>query len=588
MTKEWSLDVLYTGLDDPKFAADQERLDGLTEQLNALAESWAAQDYPDAGDMIEKALLLEEEYRSVLSNMMSYLSLSQSVDTTNAAISGAMSVLEAKASRAAKANVMINRQIAKSGDLEPFMGTHPLLKEYEYYLSRVQKSAAHMLSDDAEEMISQMNLTGGGAWAKLSDYLTATVQVPYDGRIANLSEVRNLCSDPDREVRKAAYEAELAAYPQIADAMAFALNNIKSQVKMLSKKRGYASPLAMTLEDSAMKQETLDAMFTAMKEYMPKFHEYMKAKAKKLGVGDSLAWFDMLAPVGSDDKRYTIEEAKEYLIRSFSAFSPDMAEMMERAFDESWIDFEPHAGKVGGAFCSPLVNAKQSRILTNFNGSFGAVDTLAHELGHAYHNLHTQDLRILNQHGYGMQLAETASTFNETHIMLKAISEAEGEQKLALLDSILSNTNQIICDIYSRFLFEDAVFSRCQDEFLMPEQLKEIMLNAQKEASGDGLTPEYLHPYMWVCKSHYYSEGLSYYNFPYAFGGLFAMGLYAQYQKEGQSFVPKYQNLLHETPVRTCEEVAAMADIDITKKEFWEQSMEAFAKLIDEFVELAK
>lgn len=587
MTNEWSLDVLYSGLDDPKFAADQEKLDGLIDRLIALANEWAAQDYPDVTEMLKRMVTLREELELTASTLMEYLMLSQSVDTTNAQLSSAIGVIEAKLARVSKASVMLDKRVAASGDLDEYIAGVPLLKEYEFYLKNIQKSASHMLSDDAEEMAAQMNLTGGSAWSKLSDFLTSTVPVSYDGRTVNLSEIRNLSSNPDRAVRQAAYEAELAAYPKIADSMAFALNNIKSQVTMLCRKRGYASPLDMTLEQSNMKRETLDAMLGAMREYMPKFHEYMQAKAKILGVGDALAWFDLNAPVGKNSRTFTKEEAREYLINSFSAFSPDMAEMMNRAFEESWIDFDPHAGKVGGAFCSGLMAVKESRVLTNFDGSFDSVDTLAHELGHAYHNLHTCEHRPLNQ-DYCMQVAETASTFNETHIMLKAIAEAQGEEKMALLDSFLGNTNQVICDIYSRFLFESAVFDRCQDQFLMADDLKEIMLNAQKEAYGSGLNPEYLHPYMWVCKSHYYSENLSFYNFPYAFGALFAMGLYTQYRKEGQEFVPKYQKLLNATPVHTVEEVAAMAGIDITGKEFWEESLQSFAQLIDEFVALAK
>lgn len=587
MTDQWSLDVLYSGLDDPNFAKDQEQLDVLIDELSALAEEWARQDYPDVTEMLKRTLTLREQLELTASSLLEFLFLSQSVDTTNAALSGAMSVIQGKLARGSRAEVMLNRCIAQAGDLDEYIASEPLLKEYAFYLKRIQRNASHMLSDDAEEMAAQMNLTGGSAWSKMSDFLTSTVKVSYEGKTVNLSTIRNLSSHEDRQVRKAAYEAELAAYPQVEDAMAFALNNIKSQVTMLCEKRGYASPLDMTLEQSDMKRETLDAMLEAMREYLPKFHGYMQAKAKLLGVGDHLAWFDMSAPVGKSSQRFTKEETREYLINSFSAFSPDMAEMMNQAFEESWIDFDPHDGKVGGAFCSGLLGKNQSRVLTNFDGSFYAVDTLAHELGHAYHGLHTQNHRPLN-HDYCMQLAETASTFNETHIMLKAIHEASDQEKLALLDNFLLNTNQVISDIYSRYLFETAVFERCKDQFLMAGDLKEIMLNAQKEAYGDGLDQAYLHPYMWICKSHYYSESLSFYNFPYAFGALFAMGLYTQYQKEGPGFVPKYQKLLHATTVHTVEEVAAMADIDVTKKEFWEQSLGAFAELIDEYVSLAE
>ena len=356
---------------------------------------------------------------------------------------------------------------------------------------------------------------------------------------------------------------------------------------MLCEARGYESPLAMTLEESNMSRQTLDAMLSAMRKYMPKFHEYMRAKAELLGHDNGLPWYDLFAPVGGMEKRYSIEDAHAYLVESFRAFSDDMADMMDEAFNEHWIDFLPREGKVGGAFCCNVGFLKQSRILTNYDYTFGAVDTLAHELGHAYHGMMIENNRILNQ-DYPMPLAETASTFNETHITKLAIGKAEGKEKLALLESLLMNTAQITCDIYSRYLFESRVFEECKDRRLMPEDLKKIMLEAQKEAYGDGLDPDYMHPYMWACKGHYYSESLSFYNFPYAFGGLFAMGLYRQFEKEGADFVPKYRNLLKATTDHTIEEVAAMAGIDVTDQAFWEESLQAFAEMVDEFAELCR
>ena len=587
MTSEWSLDVYYKGLDDPKLAEDTALLEENIRALNAVAQEWQEADAPDEAAMTKEAVLAIEALEETADRLMGYLGLRQAADTGNAEVNSRIGVLENTMTKASRAEVILQKKIAGLSDPEAVIASDPLLTEYGFYLREIIRSAKHMLSDDAEEMITLMNLSGGGAWSKMSDYLTASVKVPYDGRVCNLSEVRNLRSHKDRAVRKAAFEAELAAYPQIEDPMAFALNNIKSQVSRLAEKRGYASVLDMTLEQSRMKRETLEAMLAAIVKYLPKFHAYMRAKAAYLGVGERLAWYDLYAPVGDSGLSFTKEEAKDYLMKSFAPFSQDMADMMGRAFDESWIDFDPRPGKVGGAFCAGVWHARQSRILTNFDGSFEAVDTLAHELGHAYHNLHTEDHRILNQ-GYPMQVAETASTFNETHIMWKAIGDADGEARLALLDSLLAGTTEVICDIYSRFLFEKAVIDNCQSEFMMPERLGEIMKDTQRTAYGDGLDEATLHPYMWVCKSHYYSEHLSFYNFPYAFGQLFAMGLYARYLKEGAAFVPEYQALLHATPVKTVEEAAAMAGIDVTTPAFWEESLQAFADKMDEFIRLTE
>ena len=587
MYDRWSLDVLYKGLDDPKFSEDRKKLSEAIEEMIALADEWEKNPGANRREMTKKTLLLREKFELLVFDLLGYLSLRQAADTRDTDAAGLQGAIENELTKTAKANVVLDRLISEKGTVEELVGDDPLLNEYKFYLGTIFREAKHRLSDDAEAMYVKMNLTGGSAWSKLFDYLTATLEVDFNGEKTNLSTIRNKATDPDREVRRAAYEAELAAYPKIADSVAFALNNIKSQVTMMARERGYASPLDQTLQESNMKRETLDAMLSAMVDYMPKFREYMRAKARYIGAGERLAWYDTVAPVGSSHKKYTKEEAHHYLVDCFVAFSQDMADMMDRAFKEEWIDFDPRPGKVGGAFCAGLLGHEQARILTNFDGSFDAVDTLAHELGHAYHDKHTDCHRPLN-HDYCMQVAETASTFNETHIMNKAVSEAEGEEKLALLDGLLSGVNQVIVDIYSRYLFETEVFARCEEEMLMPKDLCDIMLRAQEASYGDGLDPEKRHPYMWCCKSHYYSEGLSFYNFPYAFGQLFAMGLYSQYQKEGAAFVPKYQALLRATPVSTVEETAQMAGIDVTKKKFWEESLQICAKLIDEFIALTK
>ena len=259
--------------------------------------------------------------------------------------------------------------------------------------------------------------------------------------------------------------------------------------------------------------------------------------------------------------------------------------MMKQAFEEEWIDFYPRKGKEGGAFCAGVPCLKQSRILTNYDGYFGSIGTLAHELGHAFHNRQVENERPLNQ-DYPMPVAETASTFNEVHLGHYALRTATGEERLNLLENDLKEQTQTIVDIYSRYLFETAVFEQSQEKFLMADDLKEMMLAAQREAYGDGLDPSCLHPYMWVCKSHYYSAGLSFYNFPYAFGNLFALGLYALFLKEGETFVGKYKEMLRATPCVTMEEAGAMMGIDLSKKAFWEESLAQIAQNVESFCEM--
>ena len=581
MYNEWSLDVFYKGIDDPKLISDMEKLEATVAKCK---EAVKVLSYDDTAASLREMIDIKETLTLLVRRIMGYFSLRRSANSQDNEVSAYMTKIQMMMASLAKENVMFEKFVGGIEDIDAVIADDEVLSQYKFYFGRVKDSVAHNMSDDAEDVFAKMNISGGRAWGDLFSYLTATVEVDYNGEKTTLSAIRGLAESDDPEVRKSAYEAEIACYRKIKDPIAFALNSIKAQVNTESELRGYENPLAMTLEHSRMKKETLDAMLEAMREYMPKFRAYLRHKAKLLGYENGLPWYEIFAPMGkAGGKTFTAEDSHAYLVEHFNSFAPDLAEMVDEAFKNDWIDFFPRAGKVGGAFCSNIPFLKQSRILTNFSGSFGSVVTLAHELGHAYHGLMIQDHRPLNT-GYTMPVAETASNFNELIIVNDAIAKSEGEEKIQLIESQLQDCTQIIVDIYSRFLFEDEVIRRRKNTFLFAKDLEEIMTNAQKEAFGDGLDPDTLHPYMWCCKSHYFSAGLSYYNFPYAFGGLFSRGLYAKFLEEGEEFLPKYRALLKATTVDTVENVAGIAGIDLTNPDFWRKSLDVIAEKIDEFI----
>ena len=583
--RKWNLDALYSGYDTQNYKDDIKRLEQLVAKLNTFADGLSHENELET----LKAILTQQSELAVLARKLgSYIFLRSSVDTTDPITKAEMNGIQKMMSNLAKTRAKFDHYVADVNDLEGLIEKDALLQEHAFMLREIKQKSKHLKSDEVEEVIAKLSLTGGNAWSDLHQHLTSTLEVDYRGEKITLSQVRNLAYSNDPKERKDAYEAELKAYDKIKDSVAFSLNSIKGLVNDLCELRGYESPLQMTLDDSRMKKETLDAMFGAIQKHLPKFRAYLKRKGEVLGHKNGLPWYDMFALLGAANGEYTIEDSRALLVEQFSTFSSDLVEMIVRAYDENWIDFTPRKGKVGGAFCSNLPFITQSRILTNFDGSLSDCVTLAHELGHAYHGQQISVHSPLNTE-YTMPVAETASTFNETIIMQAAMKRASiKEEKLMLIESTLSDLNQVVVDIYSRYLFETEVFERRNKEFLFPSDLEDIMLRAQKQAYGDGLDPDYLHPYMWVCKSHYYSAELSFYNFPYAFGGLFARGLYAAYQKEGDSFVPKYRELLKATTVKTVEDVAKMADIDITKEDFWMDSLGVVSAMIDEFMELTK
>ena len=583
MNEVWNLDPIYKGFDDPAFEED---LAALKEKVSAFAAFTEKLAETEAQDGLHSGIGQQECIQKLAMKLAGYASLRQAADTRNPEAGSHMGRVMAVLAELAAPGAAFESWASKLPDLMELVCADETLKEYEFLFSNLADSSRYLLPGIGEAVMAKMSMSGGDAWSEMQQYLTSTVPVSYRGETTNLSSVRNLAYDPDPQVRKDAYEAEIACYDRIKDAVAYALNSIKLETISDCQLRGYESPLARTLKKSNMERATLDAMLEAMDEYSPKFWQYLKAKAKALGHENGLPWYDLFAPMGKSSTRFTAEAARDYLVNLFGEFDSELSGMVATAFDNAWIDFYPRDGKAGGAFCAGVECLGESRILTNFDGMFGDVVTLAHELGHAFHNQCIKDHRPLNQ-DYSMPLAETASTFNECVVMASAISKAaDKDEKIALIESQLQDITQVICDIYSRFRFESMVFENREERFMDAATLCGFMEEAQKQSYGDGLDHTLLHPYMWVCKSHYY--GPTFYNFPYAFGALFARGLYACYEKEGAAFVPKYKKLLYTTAIATAEGTAKVAGIDLTDKEFWRGALQTVADQIDQFCTLVE
>ena len=582
MNECWNLNPIYTGFDDPRFEEDLQALRRTVRDLEELTQHLTG----DSAALLKRGLTLQEHLQELAEKLLCYAELRQAACTTDAEAGSKIGKIMGVYSDSAAPVAAFEGWLAAIPDLDSLIASDPLFEEYRFILERKKLGSLHLLPGIGEKVMAKLKISGSNAWAELQQYLTSTVKVTYRGEEINLSAVRNLAYSAEAEVRKDAYEAELACYRSIEDSVAYALNSLKLETLNECELRGYESPLARTLEQSNMEKKTLDAMFAAIDQKLPMFRRYLKAKAHALGHENGLPWYDLFAPMGKSSTRFTTQDARDYLVELFSHFDDELSGMVARAFDEEWIDFYPRSGKAGGAFCSGVSCIGQSRILTNFDGTLGDVVTLAHELGHAFHNQCIADHRPLN-HDYSMPVAETASTFNECVVMNHAIAQAaDDSEKLNLIESQLQDVTQIIVDIYSRYRFEDAVLRRRKEEFMGAAELCRIMLQAQADSYGDGLDSALRHPYMWLCKSHYY--GSTFYNFPYAFGGLFARGLYAKYAREGASFVPIYKKLLHTTTVATAEDAAKVAGIDLTDKEFWLSALAEVEEKIDMFCALVE
>lgn len=460
-----------------------------------------------------------------------------------------------------------------------------------FILKESAEQSKYLMSEVEESLASELRLSGGNAWSKLQGTITSQLSVDFEleGETQRLPmpALINLRTHPDEETRQRAYYAENKAWDSVRESLAACMNGIKGEVITLNKRRGRKDALHSALDQARIDHETFEAMLGAVEASFPMFRKYFKHKAKLIGK-DKLAWWDIFAPVGKTETRYTFEEARDFILAAFDTFSPELRSFSERAFDNNWIDAEMREGKRGGGFCMEVQGVKESRILVNFDGSQDQLSTIAHELGHAFHNeCAYQFHKTMLQQITPMTLAETASTFCETIVTEAVLAQVKGPQEeLAVLEGQLNNASQIIVDIYSRYLFEKEVFERREQAELSADDFCEIMERAQRATYGVGLDDRYLQKYMWTWKPHYYSTGVSFYNFPYAFGLLFGTGLYAIYKQRGAEFVADYKELLASTGEASAADLAARFGIDICTRKFWEDSLAIMGRRIDRYCEL--
>lgn len=583
----WNLDALYPSFEDSSYLEDRSHL---TDTIaNWTKWSAALTEDSDAESTLEQYLEYEETVSALASRLLNFCYLTLSVDVNHAYAQKQVDQLQTLLTELTLPSVQIKRWMkAQWKDELPVFQSEKLCA-HRFHLEETHKSAQYMLEDAQEVLLSKLTLTGSNAWTQLHGNLTANLLVDFDDpekESVPLSIARNLAYDPNPEIRKEGFEAELKSYEKIAQSAAASLNSIKGEVLSVSKMRGFQSPLAETLFLSRMDQETLETMISVMEDYLPVFRQYLKRKARLLNHKEGLPFYDLFAPMGESSKSFTIDEAQAYIAKNFNGFSENLSSFANRAFDNHWIDAEPRAGKSGGAFCASIHPIGESRILSNFTGTFSDVITLAHELGHGFHSHILMEESILNA-DYPMPLAETASIFSETIVMQSALKEADQAEKIMLLESALQDATQVIVDILSRYYFETSVFGKRPDGPLSVDEFNSLMIDAQNRTYGDALS-EAKHPYMWICKSHYYEAGLNFYNFPYAFGLLFAKGLYSKAIEEGPAFVDRYLALLRLTGQASVYDVPASIGIDLHSKEFWQGSLNILKQDVEEFLKLTE
>ncbi len=596
-TTRWDLTNVYPALDSAEYEADFHKVEQLLDELQAYLDAQIADAGPStgaaqlaaiAGGVIDRLNVLGDRMHSMGSYLHSFIS----TDSYNKAAQKAQSRLDQLDVRSDKIVVQFKSWVGRINPALPALLQQPgSAQAHAFFMQEAAEESLHLMSESEEGLAAELNLAGGTAWQKLQGTVTSQLSVDFelDGKVQKMPmpALINLRSHPDESVRRRGYEAENKAWETVSETLAACMNGIKGTANTLNQHRGYADALEPALHQARIDRTTLDAMLGAMQDSLPTFVRYFQAKARRMGK-EKLAWWDLSAPLGESGRSYTFPEARSFVLQNFASFAPELEALARRAFDRNWIDAEQRVGKRGGAFCMGIPVARESRVLCNFDGSLDQVFTIAHELGHAFHNecMYAKGKTGL-QRRTPMTLAETASIMCETIATQAALAAAASPaEELSILETSLTGSSQVIVDIYSRFLFEKEVLERRAQAELSPDEINDIMERSQKAAYGEGLDENFLQKYMWTWKPHYYSYERSFYNFPYAFGLLFATGLYAIYRQRGAAFVPDYISLLASTGEGKAAELADRFGINIRTKDFWAASLKIIARQIDRYTEI--
>ncbi len=593
----WDLTTIYPSLESQEYEKDIQALaEGLADLEEYTRKNQVNGTAAVSGDDAQLAAVIDgylNRMNAVLllyRTLAVYTELQVSVNSYDTLAKRKLSEIEQIGVRIDQQSVPFQAWLGKrAAHLPGVIARGAAAAKHAFLLQETAEQSKYLMSEPEEALASELYLSGAAAWSKLQGTVCSQISVPFerDGKMEKLpvTALINLHSDPDPEIRRRAYEVELKTWKAASEPLASALNGIKGYAITLQQRRGRTDGLHASLDQSRIDRPTLEAMLAAMRASFPTFRKYLRAKAARLGK-PALPWYDLFAPMGRLERKMTFSEAQSFVVDQFGRFSGELADFARTAFEQRWIDAEPRSGKRGGAFCAPIYAKEESRVLCNFDGSLDQTFTIAHELGHGFHN-HCMKGKLPLQRGTPTTLAETASTFCETIATEAALSQAADRgEELAILETYLIGATQVIVDISSRYLFEKEVFERRAKAELAADELCEIMERSQKATYGDGLDERYLHPYMWTWKPHYYEATLNFYNYPYSFGLLFGTGLYAIFQQRGQSFLPDYKALLASTGEAPAADLAARFGIDIRSQDFWAKSLGVIEKKIQRYIQI--
>ncbi|MFS0635796.1 M3 family oligoendopeptidase [Mesobacillus foraminis] len=588
----WDLDIFFEGGSNSReFTAHLEKTKAKIHGFQQSVESWMPGSSLEDAATLKQLIDRFEEAAKPLRQAGAFVSCLQAQNTQDKQASELKARVTELSAQLQTVLLGFDQKLSTcTPDEWTAMMKDPFLKELKFILSERRERAADKLPAEEEALITSLSIDGYHGWGQMYDLLVGSVKIPYrengEKKLLSVGQAANLFADSDRNTRKAVFAAWEKAWGENSDFFAKVLNHLTGFRLNIYNKRGWDDFLKEPLEMNRMKKETLDAMWSSISEQKETMIRFLNRKAKLLGL-EALSWYDLDASLGQANTRMSYQQGADFIIENFSNFSEEMAGFARKAFEDRWIEAEDRQGKAPGGFHTYFPESSQSRIFMTYSGTASNVSTLAHELGHGFHTYAMRDLHLFNR-SYAMNVAETASTFAETIVSDAAVKKAASrEEKLGLLEDKIQRSVALMMNIQSRFLFETRFYEERKKGVVSVQRLNELMKEAQEEAYG-GALKEY-HPLFWASKLHFFITGVPFYNFPYTFGFLFSMGIYAKALEEGQGYEHRYMALLRDSASMTVEDLAQKhLQTDLTKKDFWEQAVHLCVKDIEEFLALTE
>ena len=585
----WDLDSIFAGGSSSETL--RQELNELSTKINAfhqLVEAFTPNTAQQVTELKE-ILAIHEEIQKSFTECGSFIEALNSANIHDQQAKLLTGQLYSNLPAFQLATTILNKKFASYSE-EDWQNLMTHFSQIAFRLSEMRRDGQELLDEQSENIINTLALDGQSAWSQHYDTIVASIQIPFNGEMLSAGQAFNtMMSSQDKAVRQELFEKWEKAWSEKADIFADTLNHLDGFRLNNYKLHGIDDFLKQPLEYNRLDKETLDMMWGTIQKNKQPIIDFLTRKAQLFGK-DKMDWQDQDAPIvlgDFEERRYTFDQAADFIVENFKKFSPKMSEFAQMAFDKAWIEAEDRPGKRPGGYCTSLPKSQESRIFMTYGESVNEVSTLAHELGHAFHSHVMWDLPTLNQ-DYAMNVAETASTFAELIVADATLKEAKtDEEKINLLDVKLQNAIAMFMNIHARFIFESNFYAARQKGLVATDEITRLMVEAQKEAYIDGLGS--YHPHFWAAKLHFFIDEVPFYNFPYTFGYLFSLGIYAKASQHADGFEDQYIALLRDTASMTTEELAKKhLDTDLHQATFWQAGIDMVLKDIATFMELTE